>query len=80
MQAFSNEYKLICAIARYPKPYVAFMDGITMGFGIGLSGHGRFRVVTEVWRFRPYLQPRVSRLSVAMHSPKVTALGIHIKL
>jgi 3-hydroxyisobutyryl-CoA hydrolase len=74
-KAFSNEYKLICAIARYPKPYVAFMDGITMGFGIGLSGHGRFRVVTEVRRFGPYLQPRVSCLSVAMHSPKLLPLG-----
>lgn len=44
---WSEEYRLNALIARYPKPYIAFMDGIVMGGGIGLSAHGRHRIVTE---------------------------------
>ncbi len=42
-----EEYILNARIARFPKPYVAFMDGIVMGGGVGLSAHGAHRVVTE---------------------------------
>ncbi|KAI9678627.1 MAG: hypothetical protein M1817_005684 [Caeruleum heppii] len=44
---FGLEYKLDHLIATYPKPYVAFMDGITMGGGVGLSVHAPFRIATE---------------------------------
>jgi enoyl-CoA hydratase len=42
-----QEYLMNARIAKYPKPYVAFMDGLVMGGGVGLSAHGRHRVVTE---------------------------------
>lgn len=42
-----DEYRLNARIARFPKPYVAVMDGIVMGGGVGLSAHGSVRVVTE---------------------------------
>ncbi|MGY0020552.1 enoyl-CoA hydratase/isomerase family protein [Streptomyces sp. cg35] len=42
-----DEYHLNARIARYPKPYVAVMDGIVMGGGVGVSAHGGVRVVTE---------------------------------
>ncbi|XP_008833844.1 3-hydroxyisobutyryl-CoA hydrolase, mitochondrial isoform X2 [Nannospalax galili] len=44
---FREEYILNNAIASCQKPYVALIDGITMGGGVGVSVHGRFRVATE---------------------------------
>lgn len=44
---FQDEYRLNRAIHLFPKPYIAFLDGIVMGGGVGLSVHGRPRIVTE---------------------------------
>jgi enoyl-CoA hydratase len=44
---FREEYRLNRLIKTYPKPYVALLDGITMGGGVGLSVHGTLRVATE---------------------------------
>jgi enoyl-CoA hydratase len=44
---WSDEYALNLAIAGYPKPYVAIMDGVVLGGGVGISAHGSVRVVTE---------------------------------
>ncbi|KAB7739521.1 enoyl-CoA hydratase/isomerase family protein [Parvibaculum sedimenti] len=42
-----EEYRLNTYIKRYPKPYVALMDGIDMGGGVGVSVNGSRRVATE---------------------------------
>lgn len=44
---FALEYKLDHMIATLQKPYIAFMDGFTMGGGVGLSIHAPFRIATE---------------------------------
>ncbi len=44
---YADEYRVNARIKRYSKPYVAFMDGITMGGGVGLSVHGSHRVVGD---------------------------------
>ncbi|NGN66557.1 enoyl-CoA hydratase/isomerase family protein [Streptomyces sp. A7024] len=46
-QFWREEYALDALIANYPVPVVGIMDGITMGGGIGLTGHAAVRVVTE---------------------------------
>jgi enoyl-CoA hydratase len=45
-----DEYILNARISKFPKPYVAFMDGIVMGGGVGLSAHAAHRVVTDKTR------------------------------
>ena len=42
-----DEYILNAYISHYPKPYIALMDGIVMGGGVGISAHGNTRIVTD---------------------------------
>ena len=44
---FREEYELIRQIYRFPKPYIAIIDGITIGGGAGISVNGAYRVATE---------------------------------
>lgn len=47
MAFWRDEYRLNARIARLGKPFVAFMDGLVVGGGIGVSAHAAFRIVTE---------------------------------
>ncbi|MEU9040387.1 MULTISPECIES: enoyl-CoA hydratase/isomerase family protein [unclassified Kitasatospora] len=80
---FRDEYRLNALIARYPKPFVAVMDGITMGGGVGLSAHGAIRIVTErstvaMPETRIGLVPDVGGSRLLAHAPG--ELGIHLGL
>lgn len=44
---FADEYEMNLAIANYPKPYIALVNGVIMGGGLGVSAHGSHLVVTE---------------------------------
>ena len=44
---FATEYRLNTLIHNYPKPYIAVLDGVTMGGGVGISVHGDVRIATE---------------------------------
>lgn len=46
-QFWSDEYRMNAKLARYPKPIAAFMQGFTMGGGVGVSCHSSHRVVGE---------------------------------
>lgn len=44
---FRTEYVMNSRIYHFPKPYIALLDGITMGGGVGVSVHGSHRIITE---------------------------------
>jgi enoyl-CoA hydratase len=50
-QFFHDEYQLNHLMFTYPKPIIAFMDGIVMGGGVGISQPAKFRLATENTRF-----------------------------
>lgn len=77
------EYRMDAAVARYPKPVVALMDGITMGGGLGIAGHASVRVVTEravlaMPEVAIGLAPDVGGLFLLARAPG--SIGVHLAL
>ena len=51
LRFFEEEYRLNQIIHHYKKPYIALMDGLTMGGGVGVSLHGSHTVASEAFVF-----------------------------
>ncbi|MCI4013049.1 enoyl-CoA hydratase/isomerase family protein [Brevibacterium sp. ZH18] len=80
---WNREYKMNHAISEYPKPYVVIMNGITMGGGVGISGHASHRIVTDSTKVgMPEtgigLFPDVGGTHLLAHAPG--ELGTHLAL
>lgn len=78
-----DEYLLNGQIGRFAKPYVALMDGIVMGGGVGVSAHGSVRVVTDTSKVAmPEVGigfiPEVGQMYLLSRAPG--ALGLHAAL
>jgi enoyl-CoA hydratase len=82
-QFWYDEYLLNAQIGRFNKPYVALMDGIVMGGGVGVSAHGSVRVVTDTTKMAMPevgigLIPDVGGTMILSRAPGL--LGIHAAL
>src|SRR5690349_12017644 len=80
---WADEYRLNATIAAYPKPIVAWMDGLVMGGGIGISAHASVRLVTERSRLAMPevgigMHPDVGGSWLLSHAPG--ELGTHLAL
>ena len=51
LRFWGDEYRLNTAIKNYGKPYIALIDGIVMGGGVGVSVHGSHRVAGDRFQF-----------------------------
>jgi enoyl-CoA hydratase len=82
-QFWHDEYLLNAMIGSYPKPFVAVMDGITMGGGVGIAAHGSVRVVTDATKMAMPevgigLIPDVGGTLILSRAPGL--LGLHAAL
>lgn len=80
---WADEYRLNRYISEYPKPYIAVMDGLVMGGGVGVSAHGSHRIATERSRIAmPEVGigfiPDVGGTHILAHAPG--AGGLHAAL
>jgi len=82
-QFWYDEYVLNALIGRFSKPYVALMDGIVMGGGVGVGAHGSVRVVTDTTKMAMPevsigLIPDVGGTLILSRAPGL--LGLHAAL